>query len=168
MGTADRPRPHDRTHRRSAGPGRTKRRSRRFGSMRGSVGKALRRAGALSSRSSICSMASTASRPTRSYCARRGCACSGSPSPAPRALARSGAPTLRRRAQDLSRDPEMWALLGRVDKDAWTAAWDRPGKRPQRSMTTPHTRMRCCAPRSTVTRAPTARTRDTITRASMR
>ena len=28
------------------------------------------------------------------------------------------------------RDPEMWALLGRVDKEAWTAAWDRPGKTP--------------------------------------
>ena len=23
------------------------------------------------------------------------------------------------------RDSEIWALLGRVDKDAWTAAWDR-------------------------------------------
>jgi len=26
------------------------------------------------------------------------------------------------------RDAETWALLGRVDKDAWTAAWDRPGQ----------------------------------------
>src|SRR5215510_8176389 len=26
------------------------------------------------------------------------------------------------------RDAETWALLGRVDKDAWTAAWDRPGR----------------------------------------
>ncbi len=25
-------------------------------------------------------------------------------------------------------DPETWALLGRVDKDAWIAAWRRPGK----------------------------------------
>jgi tetratricopeptide (TPR) repeat protein len=25
------------------------------------------------------------------------------------------------------RDAETWALLGRVDKDAWVAAWDRPG-----------------------------------------
>jgi tetratricopeptide (TPR) repeat protein len=25
-------------------------------------------------------------------------------------------------------DPEIWALLGRVDKDAWIAAWQRPGK----------------------------------------
>jgi tetratricopeptide (TPR) repeat protein len=25
------------------------------------------------------------------------------------------------------RDAETWALLGRVDKDAWTAAWERPG-----------------------------------------
>ena len=25
-------------------------------------------------------------------------------------------------------DPEIWALLGRVDKDAWTAAWERPGQ----------------------------------------
>lgn len=29
------------------------------------------------------------------------------------------------------RDPEAWALLGRVDKDAWTAAWRRPGQTPQ-------------------------------------
>jgi tetratricopeptide (TPR) repeat protein len=28
------------------------------------------------------------------------------------------------------RDSETWALLGRVDKDAWTAAWDRPGQTP--------------------------------------
>jgi tetratricopeptide (TPR) repeat protein len=27
-------------------------------------------------------------------------------------------------------DPETWALLGRVDKDAWIAAWDRPGQTP--------------------------------------
>ncbi|WHZ14123.1 MAG: hypothetical protein OJF52_000958 [Nitrospira sp.] len=27
-------------------------------------------------------------------------------------------------------DPETWALLGRVDKDAWVAAWRRPGKTP--------------------------------------
>ncbi|GKS68286.1 hypothetical protein W03_02900 [Nitrosomonas sp. PY1] len=26
------------------------------------------------------------------------------------------------------RDPETWALLGRVDKDAWIAAWYQPGK----------------------------------------
>ena len=25
-------------------------------------------------------------------------------------------------------DPEIWALLGRVDKDAWIAAWRQPGK----------------------------------------
>ena len=25
-------------------------------------------------------------------------------------------------------DPEIWALLGRVDKDAWTAAWRQPGE----------------------------------------
>jgi tetratricopeptide (TPR) repeat protein len=25
-------------------------------------------------------------------------------------------------------DPETWALLGRVDKDAWTAAWRQPGQ----------------------------------------
>jgi tetratricopeptide (TPR) repeat protein len=29
-----------------------------------------------------------------------------------------------------SNDPETWALLGRVDKDAWTAAWQQPGKKP--------------------------------------
>ena len=29
-------------------------------------------------------------------------------------------------------DPETCALLGRVDKDAWTAAWRRPGQTPQR------------------------------------
>ncbi len=28
-------------------------------------------------------------------------------------------------------DPETWALLGRVDKDAWIAAWCRPGNRPE-------------------------------------
>ena len=28
------------------------------------------------------------------------------------------------------RDPEMWALLGRVDKDAWTAAWNRSHQTP--------------------------------------
>lgn len=27
-------------------------------------------------------------------------------------------------------DPETWALLGRVDKDAWVAVWRRPGKTP--------------------------------------
>ena len=27
-------------------------------------------------------------------------------------------------------DPEIWALLGRVDKDAWIAAWHQPGKTP--------------------------------------
>jgi tetratricopeptide (TPR) repeat protein len=27
-------------------------------------------------------------------------------------------------------DAETWALLGRVDKDAWTAAWDQPGQMP--------------------------------------
>ena len=27
-------------------------------------------------------------------------------------------------------DPEIWALLGRVDKDAWIAAWRQPGKTP--------------------------------------
>ena len=29
------------------------------------------------------------------------------------------------------RDPETWALLGRVDKDAWIAAWRRPGSSPK-------------------------------------
>jgi tetratricopeptide (TPR) repeat protein len=28
--------------------------------------------------------------------------------------------------QDLPRDPETWALLGRVDKDAWTETWAQP------------------------------------------
>lgn len=28
-------------------------------------------------------------------------------------------------------DPETWALLGRVDKDAWVAAWHQPGRSPQ-------------------------------------
>ncbi|MBU4262874.1 MAG: DUF4071 domain-containing protein [Proteobacteria bacterium] len=28
-------------------------------------------------------------------------------------------------------DPETWALLGRVDKDAWTAAWRQPDKTPE-------------------------------------
>ncbi len=30
-----------------------------------------------------------------------------------------------------SNDPETWALLGRVDKDAWVAAWRQPGKTPE-------------------------------------
>jgi tetratricopeptide (TPR) repeat protein len=30
------------------------------------------------------------------------------------------------------RDPETWALLGRIDKDAWTAAWHRPDQTPER------------------------------------
>jgi tetratricopeptide (TPR) repeat protein len=30
-----------------------------------------------------------------------------------------------------SNDPETWALLGRVDKDAWTAAWQQPGETPE-------------------------------------
>ena len=29
-------------------------------------------------------------------------------------------------------DPETWALLGRVDKDAWTAAWRRPASTPEK------------------------------------
>jgi tetratricopeptide (TPR) repeat protein len=29
------------------------------------------------------------------------------------------------------RDAETWALLGRVDKDAWTAAWNRPDQTPE-------------------------------------
>lgn len=28
-------------------------------------------------------------------------------------------------------DPETWALLGRVDKDAWVSGWHQPGKAPQ-------------------------------------
>jgi len=28
-------------------------------------------------------------------------------------------------------DPETWALLGRVDKDAWVAAWRQPGRSPE-------------------------------------
>ena len=28
-------------------------------------------------------------------------------------------------------DPETWALLGRVDKDTWIAAWRQPGKTPE-------------------------------------
>jgi tetratricopeptide (TPR) repeat protein len=28
-------------------------------------------------------------------------------------------------------DPEIWALLGRIDKDAWTAAWRRPNRTPE-------------------------------------
>jgi tetratricopeptide (TPR) repeat protein len=33
--------------------------------------------------------------------------------------------------QRYPRDSETWALLGRVDKDAWTAAWRQPGQTPQ-------------------------------------
>jgi tetratricopeptide (TPR) repeat protein len=32
---------------------------------------------------------------------------------------------------DHPRDAETWALLGRVDKDAWIAAWRRPGAAPE-------------------------------------
>jgi tetratricopeptide (TPR) repeat protein len=32
--------------------------------------------------------------------------------------------------QEFPNDPETWALLGRVDKDAWMAAWRTPGKTP--------------------------------------
>jgi len=40
-------------------------------------------------------------------------------------------------------DAETWALAsGRVDKDAWTAAWDSRGRRPRRSATRPPTRTR--------------------------
>ena len=28
-------------------------------------------------------------------------------------------------------DPETWALLGRVDKEAWVAAWRQPGRSPE-------------------------------------
>ena len=34
----------------------------------------------------------------------------------------------RRVLETFPRDVETWALLGRVDKDAWTAAWNRPGQ----------------------------------------
>lgn len=30
--------------------------------------------------------------------------------------------------EEYPNDPEIWALLGRVDKDAWIAAWHQPGK----------------------------------------
>jgi tetratricopeptide (TPR) repeat protein len=33
--------------------------------------------------------------------------------------------------KDHPRDPETWALLGRVDKDAWTASWRQEGRTPQ-------------------------------------
>src|SRR4029079_12065785 len=29
------------------------------------------------------------------------------------------------------RDAELWALLARVDKDAWTLAWNRDGRTPE-------------------------------------
>lgn len=33
--------------------------------------------------------------------------------------------------EDRPKDPEVWALLGRVDKDAWVEAWRRPGSTPE-------------------------------------
>ena len=49
-------------------------------------------------------------------------------------------------------DPETWALLGRVDKDAWVAAWRQPGRLRSRCAKTRHMRMRCCVRRLTVHR----------------
>jgi tetratricopeptide (TPR) repeat protein len=51
-------------------------------------------------------------------------------------------------------DPETWALLGRVDKDAWVAPGACPARRPRRCARRQPTKMRCCAPRSRAT--PTA------------
>ncbi len=65
-------------------------------------------------------------------------------------------------------DPETWALLGRVDKDAWVDTWNRSGRTPERSAATLPTRTRCCAPRSTATFALTAATRTTTTPGSTR
>jgi tetratricopeptide (TPR) repeat protein len=33
--------------------------------------------------------------------------------------------------KDRPKDPEVWALLGRVDKDAWVETWRRPGSKPE-------------------------------------
>jgi len=37
----------------------------------------------------------------------------------------------KRVLDDFPKDPETWALLGRVDKDAWIASWRIPGKTPE-------------------------------------
>jgi len=37
----------------------------------------------------------------------------------------------RRVLEEFPEDPETWALLGRVDKDAWVSAWRRPGSTPE-------------------------------------
>jgi tetratricopeptide (TPR) repeat protein len=37
----------------------------------------------------------------------------------------------RRVLETYPEDAETWALLGRVDKDAWVAAWHQPGKTPE-------------------------------------
>ena len=50
--------------------------------------------------------------------------------------ARQRARPLSRGAQDVPRDAETWALLGRVDKDAWTEAWRRTGGHAGRCATT--------------------------------
>ena len=37
----------------------------------------------------------------------------------------------RHALKEYPNDPEIWALLGRVDKDAWTASWRVPGNTPE-------------------------------------
>jgi tetratricopeptide (TPR) repeat protein len=48
------------------------------------------------------------------------------------------------------RDPETLALLGRIDKDAWTAAWRQPGRTPEhrvhRALHSALERRRCLVP----------------------
>ncbi len=38
----------------------------------------------------------------------------------------------RKVLEEYPNDPETWALLGRVDKDAWIASWRQPGNSPEK------------------------------------
>ena len=124
--------PQGRTHRRPAGAGRTRRRSPR--SAREAwikAGEALRRAERFDfalehlERGLEIEPANLEGLREKGICLQR--------------LALPGAPGhsldrarehYRQRARSSSRsDPETWALLGRVDKDAWIAAWRRDGRR---------------------------------------
>jgi tetratricopeptide (TPR) repeat protein len=65
-------------------------------------------------------------------------------------------------------DPETWALQGRVDKDAWTVAWQRTEYSPRRCGKRRPTRTRCCAPPSRATPRRSARIRVITTPGSTR
>ena len=67
------------------------------------------------------------------------------------------------------RDAETWALLGRVDKDAWTATWDREGQTPaQKRDEAAYEDALLRAAIDSIRQRLTGRTPDTTTQASMR